>query len=70
LISMGELVHRVHLYVVPRYNGMPDDGFEVMRRMFEGEWSCSDAEAEPTQPVPRDKCWEDRATRPPAHHGA
>ena len=33
--------------------------------MFEGEWSCSDAEAEPTQPVPRDNCWEDRATRSP-----
>jgi hypothetical protein len=38
-------------YVVPGYNGMPEDGFEVMRRLFEGEWSCSDAEAEPTQPV-------------------
>ncbi len=44
--SFGESVQHVHFYVIPRLPGMPSNGLDVLRRMFEGkEWAASDEEA-------------------------
>jgi diadenosine tetraphosphate (Ap4A) HIT family hydrolase len=44
--SFGEAVGHVHFYVVPRYEGMPPEGPEVLRLMFEERrWATDDASA-------------------------
>lgn len=44
--SFGEGIKHIHFYLVPRTRGMPPDGFEVIRAMFdEGRWAASDEEA-------------------------
>lgn len=47
LCSFGELVHHVHVYLVPRYEGMPESGLDVLPIMFSDErpWACTDEEA-------------------------
>jgi diadenosine tetraphosphate (Ap4A) HIT family hydrolase len=48
VVSMGEVVHHVHIYLVPRYPEMPQHGLRVLSEMFSEErpWGCSDEEAE------------------------
>jgi diadenosine tetraphosphate (Ap4A) HIT family hydrolase len=45
--SFGELVRHVHWYLIPRYQGMPAHGLEVLNEMLGGTspWACSDADA-------------------------
>jgi diadenosine tetraphosphate (Ap4A) HIT family hydrolase len=43
--SFGELVKHVHWYIIPRMEGMPADGGEVVNVMWDGRWACSDEEA-------------------------
>jgi diadenosine tetraphosphate (Ap4A) HIT family hydrolase len=47
LCSFGEVVTHVHLYLLPRYRGMPTNGGQVLRLMFSGRspWACDDQEA-------------------------
>ena len=48
VMSMGEVVQHVHVYLVPRYADMPRHGLRVLSEMFSEErpWACSDDEAE------------------------
>jgi diadenosine tetraphosphate (Ap4A) HIT family hydrolase len=48
VMSMGEVVRHVHVYLIPRYAHMPQHGLKVLSEMFsEGRpWGCSDEEAE------------------------
>jgi len=57
VVSMGELVHHVHVYLVPRYADMPEHGLRVLSEMFSEArpWGCSDEEAkEAAQAVQRE----------------
>ena len=47
VVSMGELVNHVHVYLVPRYADMPKSGLQVLAEMFSDErpWACSDEDA-------------------------
>ncbi|MFL5944608.1 MAG: HIT family protein [Gaiellaceae bacterium] len=47
VVSMGELVHHVHIYLVPRYVDMPRHGLRVLSELFSEvrPWRCSDEEA-------------------------
>jgi diadenosine tetraphosphate (Ap4A) HIT family hydrolase len=55
VVSMGELVHHVHVYLVPRYADMPQEGLRVLSEMFSGErpWGCSDEKSEEAAEVVR-----------------
>ena len=44
--SFGESVKHVHFYVIPRLPGIPSNGLDVLRGMFEShEWAASDEKA-------------------------
>ena len=47
VVSMGEYVHHVHFYLVPRYPDMPRSGIEVLAGLFSAArpWACTDEEA-------------------------
>jgi len=47
VMSMGEVVRHVHVYLVPRYADMPRHGLQVLSEMFSKErpWACSDEAA-------------------------
>jgi len=47
VLSMGDYVHHVHFYLLPRYSHMPRSGIEVLARMFSADrpWACSDEDA-------------------------
>lgn len=48
VMSMGEVVRHVHIYLVPRYADMPQHGLRVLTKMFSEErpWACTDEEAQ------------------------
>lgn len=48
VMSMGEVVRHVHVYLVPRYAEMPQHGLRVLSEMFSDgcPWACTDEEAE------------------------
>ncbi len=57
VMSMGEVVRHVHVYLIPRYADMPPHGLQVLSEMFSAErpWACSDEEAsEAAQAVQRE----------------
>lgn len=47
LCSFGELVHHVHFYLIPRYEGMPASGLDVLGQMFSdpSPWASGEGEA-------------------------
>ena len=46
VVSLGELVKHIHFCIIPRYSGMPENGFAVIEGVDSGKWACSDEEAE------------------------
>lgn len=45
VVSLGELVKHIHFCIIPRYPGVPENGFAVLEGMNSGKWACSDQEA-------------------------
>lgn len=45
VVSLGELVKHIHFCIIPRCQGMPENGFAVLEGINSGNWACSDEKA-------------------------